>query len=1279
MPTPITALFVYMPGFDLIIWQSLPTPFYQSGSALLLDPEGPGGCEGQFPPPPSLRQLETIVGPSDSLHGDQVSMELTCVEPHGESLQPVSNDGDHSMDADDFVAYEDHSNDLPQSVPRRLDDAAVELGNQALGEKLPTCDDSSVPTTYSSASGGVRDLVQRKCESLAVVDMSLDLSCTSSPRQPCIHPHLIDVVGGDRSANNQENSPIKNDMELEDGHLQTDASKDTSHAIQPDASNMSLTCQTPMLSRVGLLKVDGSEGTHTLQMQASNDTSHAIQPEVSNMSLIHQPLMLGRDEAPKENGGNVPADTLNHTTPPNSPSMSLTCEAPLHNGDGAQDTRHTTVLGSSQIDRDVVVVASMAQAPATFNSSVTELTCKIPAIPPLMPQDCSTGSHTSSNASPMSQGSHTVTPGNCLPDKDDADVQQEGRSRVLRQSPAGERPKTQLASVTTVKPPTVSTSTDDPPSRAQLSNSLPLSTSVAISDTHRLPKIGLTRQSKRIRPSTRALKKRISVPRSLTASKVSALAQVNYSASILHSSAAATLPYTDSALAPAVKDETASKADNLEHHAEAVGSGSEEEAAATSQGNRSASVKEMTQQDVKEDRIKHPQEVTEDIREGLPVDHVAEMGCERVTDYDSVQNGGHTGVQDRTDMSVQDNTCTSVQDRMDTSVQDRTRTCVQDRTDMFVQDRTRTCVQDRTDMFVQDRTNTSVQDKMDTSVKDKMDTSVKDKMDTSVQDRTDTSVQDRTRMCVQDRTHLCVQEGTDTSVQDRTHTSVQEGTHASMRVGQNTSVLEGEHRLTPSDEGIPRQKDECTPSFSKTYTLSTLPGGCLSPTDGQLESVTTVVGGSSNDSESRISAKQDEGESLCSSTTAPLDATREVPHRCRHLNRTYSISPDSSFFSAKEDDSWKEETFSSPLPVETASLVTVTAAPLPSGTTHLCPSPCLSEGNWMHGKDADISLVDSSMITLLADRTLTPQVQLKTTVGGNLEEEVKNAVAAPVCTALTTTTPPSDTGVNEQGISTERPTEDVGTTHRCHANPNDVSRCSVTEGTLNTTHRRHANPNDVSGCSVTEGTLNTTHRRHANPNDVSGCSIIEGTLNTTHRRHANPNDVSGCRVTEGTLNTTHRRHANPNDVSGCSVTEGTLNTTLQSAGYDSPLLQVFKTPGGGTPGTLLKSKISFVTTPWSARSSFTPIIPDRSTPGSTAPSRLWVDLPVLVTMENAPEFFNVDCAEVKALDKAEALKRCVTGVCVCVCVCVCVRVCVHVHTEQPSEYVCPYISRCIRM
>ena len=446
-------------------------------------------------------------------------------------------------------------------------------------------------------------------------------------------------------------------------------------------------------------------------------------------------------------------------------------------------------------------------------------------------------------------------------------------------------------------------------------------------------------------------------------------------------------------------------------------------------------------------------------------------------------------------------------------------------------------------------------------------------------------------------------------------------------------MLEGEHRLTPSDEGIPRQKDECTPSFSKTYTLSTLPGGCLSPTDGQLESVTTVVGGSSNDSESRISAKQDEGESLCSSTTAPLDATREVPHRCRHLNRTYSISPDSSFFSAKEDYSWKEETFSSPLPVETASLVAVTAAPLPSGTTHLCPSPCLSEGNWMHGKDADISLVDSSTITLLADRTLTPQVQLKTTVGGNVEEEVKNAVAAPVCTALTTTTPPSDTGVNEQGISTERPTEDVGTTHRCHANPNDVSRCSVTEGTLNTTHRCHANPNDVSGCSVTEGTLNTTHRRHANPNDVSGCS----------------------------------------------VTEGTLNTTLQSAGYDSPLLQVFKTPGGGTPGTLLKSKISFVTTPWSARSSFTPIIPDRSTPGSTAPSRLWVDLPVLVTMENAPEFFNVDCAEVKALDKAEALKRCVTGVCVCMCVCVCVRVCVHVHTEQPSEYVCPYISRCIRM
>ena len=1244
MPTPITALFVYMPGFDLIIWQSLPTPFYQSGSALLLDPEGPGGCEGQFPPPPSLRQLETIIGPSDSLHGDQVSMELTCIEPHGEPLQPVSNDGDHSMDADDFVAYEDHSNDLPQSVPRRLDDAAVELGNQALGEKLPTCDGSSVPTTYSSASGGVRDLLQRKCESLAVVDMSLDLSCTSSPRQPCIHPHLTDVVGGDGSANNQENSPIKNDRGLEDGHLQTDASKDTSHAIQPDASNMSLTCQTPMLSRVGLLK-DGTEGTHTLQMQASNDTSHAIQPEVSNMSLIHQPLILGRDEARKGDEGNAPADTLNHATPPNSPSMSLTCEAPLHNGDGAQDTRHTTVLGSSQIDRDVVVVASMDQAPATFNSSVTELTCKIPAIPPLMPQDCSTGSHTSSNASPMSQGSHSVTPGNCLPDKD-ADVQQKGRSRVLRQSPAGEQPKTQLASVTTVKPPTVSTSTDDPPSRAQLSNSLLLSTSVAISDTHRLPKIGLTRQSKRIRPSTRALKKRISVPRSLTASKVSALAQVNYSASILHSSAATTLPYTDSALAPAVKDETASKADNLEHHAEAVGSGSEEEAAATSQGNRSASLKEMTQQDAKEDRIKHPQEVTEDIREGLPVDHVAEMGCERVTDYDSVQNGTHTGVQDRTDMSVQDRTDTSVQDRTDTSVQDRTH--------MSVQDNTHTSVQDRMD--------TSVQDRMDTSVQDRMDTSVQDRMDTSVQDRTDTSVQDRTHTCVQDRTHLCVQKGTDTSVQegtdtyvqDRTHTSVQEGTHASMREGQNTSVLEGEHRLTLSDEGIPRQKNECTPSFSKTYTLSTLPGGCLSPTDGQLESVTTVVGGSSIDSESRISAKQDEGESLCSSTTAPLDATREVPHRCRHLNRTYSISPDSSFFSAKEDDSWKEETFSSPLPVEAASLVAVTAAPLPSGTTHLCPSPCLSEGNWMHGKDADISLVDSSMITLLADRTLTPQAQLKTTVGGNVEEEVTNAVAAPVCTALTATPPPSDTGVNEQGISTERPTEDVG-----HANPNNVSRCSVTEGTLNTTHRCHANPNDVSRCSVTEGTLNTTHRCHANPNDVSRCS-----------------------VTESTLNTTHRRHANPNDVSRCSVAEGTLNTTLQSAGYDSPLLQVFKTPGGGgTPGTLLKSKISFVTTPWSARSSFTPIIPDRSTPGSTAPSRLWVDLPVLVTMENAPEFFNVDRAEVKALDKAEALKRCVTGVCVCahVCVCVCVRVCVHVHMEQPSEYVCPYVSCCIRM
>ena len=1128
-------------------------PLYQSGSVLLFDTEGLGECEDQCPP--SVRQSGTNARSSDSLYRDEVSMELTCTAPPGEPLRPVSNECDHSMDVDDFVAYEDYSNELPQNVPRRLEATAVGLGNHSPGQKYPTDGGSSVLTSHSTTSSGLHDLVQKR-ESLAVADMSLDLSCTSSPRQPCIHPDLVGEIGRDRNPNNREHShPDKDRKPEEDGRiLQTDSFNGTSQAVLPDPSSMSLTCQTPMQGRDGVPKADGPEDGHILLIDTSNGTSHAVLPDTSSISLICQTPMQGRDGVPLADGSDRPMHAFNGTSdihPPNSSSMSLTCENPVHIGDGAQERRHSTVFESVQPNKCAVVGNPMDQLPAAMDSSVTERTCKIPAIQPLMPQDSSRCGNTSSNASLVSQSSHTMTVNDPPPAKDtDADVKR-GESRVLCQSPAGDQTKTQHVTVTTLRPPALSTSMTEPPSRPQLSNSLPLSTSVAISSTHGLPKIGLTRQSKRTRPSARALKKRISVPRSITTSKVSALAQVHYSASMLHSSAAS-LPCANSAVAPSVRKDVASEAGNPEHNTEAVGSG--EEAAVTGTCNRPSNPLEMTCQGQKDDRIEHPQEVTPDVGECISEEnssHVAAAGHVRVTGDDSDQKN-HTSVREDQHTSVREDQHTSMQEDQHTSVREDQHTSV------------------REDQH------TSMQEDQHTSVREDQHTSVQREQHTSVREDQHTSVREDQHTSVREDQHTSVREDQHTSVREDQHTSVREDQHTSVRGDQHISVQEEEHMLTQQvaapDGGTPWQKNDSSPSFSKTDTLSTSPSCCPSSADSRSVSVTTMtdVASSTNGSVALIADKPDDEKSMCSAT-APHDATRELSRR-RHLNRTYSISPDSSFICGKGDGSWtEEEAFSSPMPEEASSLVAGTVAPLPCGGTPLHPSPCPSDGNWMQGKYVDISLVDNSIVSLPANQAQTPQVQLRTTVGGHEEEEwSKNPVATPDCTPLTGAGPPSGTDVCVQGVTVTRPTED--------------------------------------------------------------------------------------------MDTTHRHYANPDDVSNCSITGGTLNTTLQPAGYDSPLLHVFKTPsggtpgtllksktpGGGTPGTLLKSKISFVTTPWSVQSPFTPVIPNPNTPSITAESSLWKNLPVVMTMENAPEFFNVDRAEIKALDQAETLKRCVNW-CVYVC------------------------------
>ena len=1127
-------------------------------------------------------QLEADA-PSDSLHRDEMSLGSTGNVPHGELLQPVLNkadvsssmeltcqldeisattdmkggtvhpDVDPSMVTEYFSAYVDRSEDLSsQSLPKRLDATAAGTGEHG------TVRASALPTSHSTASGGLCDLVMHRQESLTVADMSLDLSCTSSPGQPHIHPDLVGVIGRNRNADSQERSLTRS--LARDTHLS-------------NASNMSLTCETLLLGKHGVPMGDGNtiepEDGQDLHIHASNGTNHPALPEAPSMSLTCvsplqsgnsstselacripaiQPLMP-RDSSKYGNASNnsashmatmadgsnrEPEDAQNlqihastsHTALPDAPSMSLTCDSPL------QGSNRAPIGGRSNTNREdrhilptcVTSVASNVCPPNSCNLS-------LPCENSLLSGNGAQEKNSSNFKEPRLLEATVGAPVDQLPAAVDSSTS-EPTCRIPAIQPlmphdSSKNGNTSNNSVLQISHtmtlgdslPTTDTDADvkgekntvflQSPANGQTKTPL-----VAVSTLKPLvPSTSVTEPS-----SQPPLSSTVPLSTSVGASATHGLPKIG----LTRQSKARALRPSTRMLRKRVsvpRSVTASKVPAL---AQVTFSASKLHSSVASLPSTSS--------------------VSPAVAPPVGADTASEAGN---IEHDR-EGAGSSSNSEEDEVRGPEKTPSTLPGVIQQDVKEDMNECTKEVTLLVEKGLSE---ESRGHAMVAEHPSV-----IDDGRGQQSHTSVEGSEHSSDQEGEHLDEQEGNHSCVQKNEHLSAQEGECSRVQESEHTCVVEEDCLRMQE-EHSQMQEGEHALaahvaTPGGGrgggGMLWEKSECDRSFKNSVTPNTLSHGRPSLAESHSVSVTSLTdfASSTNSSLAPVATKQDGVEPMCS---AP------VPHNAlyRRLNRTYSISPDNSFSCMKEDESpekTEDVTFNCPIPEEASPSVAGKIVHLPLGASPFHPSPCPSEGNWMQTKGIDISLVDNSVVSAITDQGQTPQVQLRPT-SDDCEEEGSRVGTALVGTPPTVAPPPSAIDVEVQAITPAGPTRDM--------------------------------------------------------------------------------DIS------------HGHHTSASHVSNSQVNGGTLNTTLQPTGYDSPLLQVFKTPGGATPGAHLRSNISLVTTPWSAPSPFTPVLPNPSTLSVTAVG-LWEHLPTWLTMANAPEFFNIDRTEIKALEKAEVLNRCVS-------------------------------------